>query len=63
MYLLVSMVVFLWDQEISGANTSLGCSGQAVLGFREEFREEADVQGLAHGGEGAYSSSEQSVDS
>ena len=48
-----SMMTFLGDQEIGFSNSSSGCSGQEVLGFREEFGEEVDAQGagIMRGGE------------
>ena len=42
----VNVIVFLWDQEIGVANFTSGCSVQEVLGFREEFKEEVDAQGV-----------------
>ena len=39
------MMAFLWDQEIGGAHASSVCSGQEVLGYKEELGERVDAQG------------------
>ena len=39
------MLVFVWDQGSSGANSSSGCSGQESLESRKEVGEGVEAQG------------------
>ena len=50
-FLLVSMVVYIWDQEIGGANSSSGCIRQ-VPGVQRETQRRSGCAGSACGGEG-----------
>ena len=53
MSLLGTMLVFLWDQENGGANSSSGCSEREVLGSKDECGEGVDAQWSVRGGEDA----------